>query len=37
VVGALPQAELVIADGAGHVPTITRPQWVADQILAKFN
>jgi aminoacrylate hydrolase len=37
VVGALPQAELVIADGAGHVPTITRPQGVADQILAKFN
>lgn len=25
-------ARLVTADGAGHVPTITRPQWVADQI-----
>jgi pimeloyl-ACP methyl ester carboxylesterase len=29
---ALPHASLVVADAAGHVPTITRPQWVADQI-----
>jgi pimeloyl-ACP methyl ester carboxylesterase len=29
---ALPNAKLVIADGAGHVPTVTRPQWVAEQI-----
>lgn len=28
----MPNARLVVADGAGHVPTITRPQWVADQI-----
>lgn len=25
-------ARLVIAEGAGHVPTITRPQWIANQI-----
>lgn len=33
---SLPNAKLVIADGAGHVPTITRPQWVAEQIAAFF-
>jgi pimeloyl-ACP methyl ester carboxylesterase len=29
---ALPHAALEVLDEAGHVPTITRPQWVADQI-----
>jgi pimeloyl-ACP methyl ester carboxylesterase len=29
---AVPNARLVVADGAGHVPTVTRPQWVAEQI-----
>ncbi len=28
----IPRAKLVVADGAGHVPTITRPLWVAEQI-----
>lgn len=28
----LPNATLVVADGAGHVPTVTRPKWVAEQI-----
>jgi pimeloyl-ACP methyl ester carboxylesterase len=28
----VPNARLVVADGAGHVPTVTRPQWVAEQI-----
>lgn len=32
LVELIPNAKLVIADGAGHVPTITRPQWVAEQI-----
>lgn len=32
----LAQAELAVAEGAGHVPTVTRPQWVADQIRSKF-
>ena len=32
----MPRAELAIAEGAGHVPTVTRPQWVADRIRAKF-
>lgn len=27
-------ARLVVAEGAGHVPTVTRPKWVADQIRA---
>lgn len=36
VAGALPEVQLSIADGVGHVPTVTRPQWVADQIQAKF-
>lgn len=26
------QAKLLVADGCGHVPTITRPEWVAGQI-----
>jgi pimeloyl-ACP methyl ester carboxylesterase len=37
IVSTMPQAELVVAEGAGHVPTVTRPQWVADVIQAKFN
>lgn len=32
----LPQAELAVANGAGHVPTVTRAQWVADQIQSRF-
>lgn len=32
----IPKAKLVVADGTGHVPTITRPQWVADQIQSFF-
>ncbi len=28
----VPNAKLVIADGAGHVPTVTRPRWIAEQI-----
>ncbi len=28
----VPNAKLVVADDAGHVPTITRPEWVAAQI-----
>ncbi len=32
----LPNAKLVIADDAGHVPTLTRPVWVANQIDAFF-
>jgi pimeloyl-ACP methyl ester carboxylesterase len=32
----LPQAELAIAQEAGHVPTVTRPKWVADLIHSKF-
>lgn len=36
LVDRLPQAELVIADDAGHVPTVTRPQWVAAEIDARF-
>jgi 3-oxoadipate enol-lactonase len=36
IASALPQAELAVAEGAGHVPTVTRPQWVADSIQAKF-
>jgi 3-oxoadipate enol-lactonase len=36
IASAMPHAELAIAEGAGHVPTITRPQWVADLIQAKF-
>lgn len=32
----LPRGKLVIAEDAGHVPTVTRPQWVADQINARF-
>lgn len=32
LVELIPNAKLIVADGAGHVPTITRPQWVAEQI-----
>lgn len=28
----LPDARLVVAEGAGHVPTVTRPAWLAAQI-----
>ena len=28
----IPNAKLAIAEGAGHVPIVTRPQWVAEQI-----
>lgn len=30
--GLMRNAKLVRADGAGHVPTVTRPRWVAEQI-----
>jgi len=30
----MPNARLEIADGAGHVPTVTRPRWIADRIEA---
>ncbi len=33
---AIPGAKLVVAEGAGHVPTVTRPDWVAQQINAFF-
>jgi 3-oxoadipate enol-lactonase len=36
IASTLPDAELVVAEGAGHVPTITRPQWVANLIHGKF-
>ncbi len=32
----IPDAKLVVAAGAGHVPTVTRPRWVADEIDAFF-
>lgn len=32
LVSLLPRARLALSDGAGHVPTVTRPAWVADQI-----
>lgn len=32
LVELIPHAKLLVADGVGHVPTITRPQWVAEQI-----
>lgn len=32
LVSLLPYATLAIAEGAGHVPTITRPYWVAEKI-----
>jgi pimeloyl-ACP methyl ester carboxylesterase len=28
----IPNSKLVVAEGAGHVPTVTRPVWVAEQI-----
>ena len=33
----MPNAELSIARGAGHVPTVTRPAWVASEIEARFS
>lgn len=36
IAAAMPRATLAIAEGAGHVPTVTRPQWVADQICRSF-
>jgi pimeloyl-ACP methyl ester carboxylesterase len=36
IVGTMPRAELAVAEGAGHVSTVTRPQWVAGLIHAKF-
>lgn len=36
IAGTLPHADLAVEKGAGHVPTVTRPQWVADLIQAKF-
>jgi pimeloyl-ACP methyl ester carboxylesterase len=35
--GALPQAELVLLPGAGHVPTLTRPEEIAGAISSFFN
>ena len=32
----IPNARLVIAEGAGHVPTVTRPEWIADQVESFF-
>lgn len=32
----VPNSKLVIAEDAGHVPTITRPNWVANQIDSFF-
>jgi pimeloyl-ACP methyl ester carboxylesterase len=32
----LPRARVVVADDAGHVPTITRPHWVATEIDSFF-
>ena len=34
--GAIPGARLVKLEGAGHVPTLTRPAAVADAIAAMF-
>ena len=28
----LPDVELIVAEDAGHVPTVTRPAWVAERI-----
>lgn len=33
---SIPNAKLMLAGGAGHVPTITRAQWVAQQIADYF-
>lgn len=32
----IPRASLAIAEEGGHVPTVTRPDWVAAQIEARF-
>lgn len=32
----IPHAKLAVADGAGHIPTVTRPEWVAATIDAFF-
>lgn len=32
----IPDSKWVVAEGAGHVPTITRPEWVAEQIERYF-
>ena len=32
LVELMPNAKLIVAEGAGHVPTLTRPRWVAAQI-----
>lgn len=34
--GALPQAELVLLPGAGHVPTLTRPDEIVGAISSFF-
>jgi pimeloyl-ACP methyl ester carboxylesterase len=36
LVGLLPDAELVVFDGSGHVPTMTRPGEVVDAIRRRF-
>jgi pimeloyl-ACP methyl ester carboxylesterase len=32
----LPNATLAVLDGAGHVPTVTRPDWLAARIEEAF-
>jgi pimeloyl-ACP methyl ester carboxylesterase len=36
LVELLPDAELVVLDGTGHVPTMTRPHDVVDAINRRF-
>jgi len=33
---SLPDSELVMIQGAGHLPTLTRPAEVANAVVAKF-
>lgn len=33
----MPNAKLCVAKGVGHVPTVTRPQWIADEIEEHFS